>query len=172
MSRGYKSDAVVGPQSTIVAGQTFGWLRQQLQRSNQQLGADCGVWLGTTKRLVRTMQCFKPPSLTKLLTYSLSLQSYKRQQLTDIYALVSLWKLTYTDMRTTIGMPYLDVIRRLRDASSLPIAAYQVSGEYAMLKAAAQKVQTHRHARTHIRTNNSIHTTQTHAWVQYVPYLL
>jgi porphobilinogen synthase len=38
-------------------------------------------------------------------------------------------------------MPYLDVIRRLRDASSLPIAAYQVSGEYAMLKAAAQKVR-------------------------------
>mmetsp|Transcript_2818 Transcript_2818/g.2955 ORF Transcript_2818/g.2955 Transcript_2818/m.2955 type:complete len:394 (+) Transcript_2818:82-1263(+) len=36
------------------------------------------------------------------------------------------------------GMPYLDVIRRLRDASSLPIAAYQVSGEYAMLKAAAK----------------------------------
>ena len=40
-----------------------------------------------------------------------------------------------------IGMPYLDVIRRLRDASNLPIAAYQVSGEYAMLKAAAQKVR-------------------------------
>ena len=40
-------------------------------------------------------------------------------------------------------MPYLDVIRRLRDASSLPIAAYQVSGEYAMLKAAAQKVSTY-----------------------------
>ena len=39
-------------------------------------------------------------------------------------------------------MPYLDVIRRLRDASNLPIAAYQVSGEYAMLKAAAQKVCT------------------------------
>jgi porphobilinogen synthase len=33
--------------------------------------------------------------------------------------------------------PYLDVIRRLRDATTLPIAAYQVSGEYAMLKAAA-----------------------------------
>jgi porphobilinogen synthase len=34
--------------------------------------------------------------------------------------------------------PYLDVIRRLRDATTLPVAAYQVSGEYAMLKAAAQ----------------------------------
>lgn len=33
---------------------------------------------------------------------------------------------------------YLDVISDLRGASSLPIAAYQVSGEYAMLKAAAQ----------------------------------
>ncbi|MGL4464010.1 MAG: porphobilinogen synthase [Planctomycetia bacterium] len=33
--------------------------------------------------------------------------------------------------------PYLDVIRRLRDATTLPVAAYQVSGEYAMLKAAA-----------------------------------
>jgi len=37
------------------------------------------------------------------------------------------------------GMPYLDVIHRLRDATSLPIAAYHVSGEYAMMKAAAQK---------------------------------
>ena len=33
--------------------------------------------------------------------------------------------------------PYLDVIKLLADSSSLPIAAYQVSGEYAMLKAAA-----------------------------------
>lgn len=36
------------------------------------------------------------------------------------------------------GMPYLDVIYRLRQASSLPIAAYHVSGEYAMMKAAAK----------------------------------
>ncbi len=35
------------------------------------------------------------------------------------------------------GLPYLDVIYRLRQASSLPIAAYNVSGEYAMVKAAA-----------------------------------
>jgi porphobilinogen synthase len=32
------------------------------------------------------------------------------------------------------GLPYLDIIQRLRLASSLPIAAYQVSGEYAMLQ--------------------------------------
>jgi porphobilinogen synthase len=37
------------------------------------------------------------------------------------------------------GMPYLDVIRRLKDATTLPIAAYHVSGEYAMLKAACEK---------------------------------
>ena len=37
------------------------------------------------------------------------------------------------------GMPYLDVIYRLKTATNLPIAAYHVSGEYAMLKAAAQK---------------------------------
>jgi porphobilinogen synthase len=36
------------------------------------------------------------------------------------------------------GLPYLDVIYRLRQASTLPIAAYNVSGEYAMIKAAAQ----------------------------------
>ena len=36
------------------------------------------------------------------------------------------------------ALPYLDVIRRVRDASDLPIAAYNVSGEYAMVKAAAQ----------------------------------
>ncbi len=34
------------------------------------------------------------------------------------------------------AMPYLDVIRRVRDRTDLPIAAYQVSGEYAMLEAA------------------------------------
>ncbi len=34
--------------------------------------------------------------------------------------------------------PYLDIIRRVRDSFDLPLAAYQVSGEYAMLKAAAQ----------------------------------
>lgn len=37
------------------------------------------------------------------------------------------------------GMPYLDVIRRLKDNSNLPIAAYHVSGEYAMIKAACEK---------------------------------
>ncbi len=36
------------------------------------------------------------------------------------------------------GMPYLDVIRRVKDAYAAPTYAYQVSGEYAMLKAAAQ----------------------------------
>ena len=34
------------------------------------------------------------------------------------------------------GMPYLDVIVRVKDATHLPVLAYQVSGEYAMLKAA------------------------------------
>jgi len=34
------------------------------------------------------------------------------------------------------GMPYLDVLRLLRDNFDVPLAAYQVSGEYAMLKAA------------------------------------
>ncbi len=34
--------------------------------------------------------------------------------------------------------PYLDVIRQVREATALPVAAYQVSGEYAMLKAASQ----------------------------------
>eukprot|EP00884_Botryococcus_braunii_P019897 jgi/Botrbrau1/6591/Bobra.0189s0018.1 len=37
------------------------------------------------------------------------------------------------------GLPYLDIIRLLRDSSTLPIAAYHVSGEYAMLKAAAER---------------------------------
>ena len=35
------------------------------------------------------------------------------------------------------ALPYLDVIRRIRDSTELPIAAYNVSGEYAMIKAAA-----------------------------------
>ncbi|MCO5602019.1 hypothetical protein L7F22_056146 [Adiantum nelumboides] len=35
------------------------------------------------------------------------------------------------------AMPYLDVIKLLHDSSSLPISAYQVSGEYSMIRAAA-----------------------------------
>ncbi len=36
------------------------------------------------------------------------------------------------------GMPYLDIVRRVKDRFGVPTFAYQVSGEYAMLKAAAQ----------------------------------
>ena len=35
------------------------------------------------------------------------------------------------------ALPYLDVIRRVKDDTSLPVAAYNVSGEYGMVKAAA-----------------------------------
>jgi len=37
------------------------------------------------------------------------------------------------------GMPYLDVLRRVKDAFGMPTFAYQVSGEYAMIAGAAQK---------------------------------
>ncbi len=37
------------------------------------------------------------------------------------------------------AMAYLDVVAALRDATTLPVAAYQVSGEYAMFKAAAER---------------------------------
>lgn len=37
------------------------------------------------------------------------------------------------------GLPYLDIIYRLKEAFSLPLFAYQVSGEYSMLKAAGEK---------------------------------
>lgn len=37
------------------------------------------------------------------------------------------------------GLPYLDIIYRLKETFSLPIFAYQVSGEYSVLKAAAEK---------------------------------
>lgn len=36
------------------------------------------------------------------------------------------------------GLPYLDIVAKVRDAIDLPIAVYNVSGEYAMIKAAAQ----------------------------------
>jgi len=36
------------------------------------------------------------------------------------------------------GMPYLDIVRRVKDEFKAPTFVYQVSGEYAMLKAAAQ----------------------------------
>jgi porphobilinogen synthase len=37
------------------------------------------------------------------------------------------------------GLPYLDVVRLAREKSSLPVAVYHVSGEYSMLKAAAER---------------------------------
>jgi porphobilinogen synthase len=36
------------------------------------------------------------------------------------------------------ALPYLDVLRRVRETTNLPVAAYNVSGEYAMIKAAVQ----------------------------------
>ncbi len=35
------------------------------------------------------------------------------------------------------GLPYLDIVARVRDAFDVPVFAYQVSGEYAMIEAAA-----------------------------------
>ena len=37
------------------------------------------------------------------------------------------------------ALPYLDIIRRAKEETGFPIAAYNVSGEYAMVKAAAQQ---------------------------------
>jgi len=37
------------------------------------------------------------------------------------------------------GLPYLDIIRRARDEFAMPTFAYQVSGEYAMIEAAAAR---------------------------------
>jgi porphobilinogen synthase len=37
------------------------------------------------------------------------------------------------------ALGYLDVVRRVRDAVDVPVAAYNVSGEYAALKAAAER---------------------------------
>ncbi|MEX0719471.1 MAG: porphobilinogen synthase [Balneolaceae bacterium] len=37
------------------------------------------------------------------------------------------------------GLPYLDVIRAVKEKCNIPVAAYNVSGEYAMIKAAAEK---------------------------------
>jgi porphobilinogen synthase len=37
------------------------------------------------------------------------------------------------------GLAYLDILRDLRDTTNVPLAVYQVSGEYAMLRAAAEK---------------------------------
>jgi porphobilinogen synthase len=37
------------------------------------------------------------------------------------------------------GMPYLDIVRRVKEQFGVPTFAYQVSGEYAMLKGAAER---------------------------------
>ena len=36
------------------------------------------------------------------------------------------------------ALPYLDIVRRVKDETGAPVAAYHVSGEYSMLKAAAE----------------------------------
>jgi porphobilinogen synthase len=36
------------------------------------------------------------------------------------------------------GLPYLDIVREMRNAWTLPVAVYNVSGEYSMVKAAAR----------------------------------
>jgi porphobilinogen synthase len=36
------------------------------------------------------------------------------------------------------GLPYLDIVRRVRDEFDVPVFAYQVSGEYAMIAMAAE----------------------------------
>jgi porphobilinogen synthase len=36
------------------------------------------------------------------------------------------------------GLPYLDIVRRVKDQFAVPTFVYQVSGEYAMIKAACQ----------------------------------
>ena len=36
------------------------------------------------------------------------------------------------------ALPYLDVVRRVKETTKVPLAAYSVSGEYAMIKAASQ----------------------------------
>ena len=53
---------------------------------------------------------------------------------------------------TSLGMPYLDIIYRLRESTALPIAAYQVSGEYSMIKAACEKVITTLHSELFVLT--------------------
>ena len=57
----------------------------------------------------------------------------------------ALWEV-YLDLREGAdmvmvkpGLPYLDIVRRVKDAFGVPTAVYQVSGEYAMLKAAAER---------------------------------
>jgi porphobilinogen synthase len=44
------------------------------------------------------------------------------------------------------GMPYLDIVRRVKDTFGAPTFVYQVSGEYAMLMAAAKKGWLDEHA--------------------------
>ena len=37
------------------------------------------------------------------------------------------------------GLPYLDILKELKQNSDLPVAAYQVSGEYSMIKLASEQ---------------------------------
>ena len=54
------------------------------------------------------------------------------------------------------ALPYLDVVRRVREAVDVPVAAYNVSGEYAQLEAAAERGWIDREAAI-LETLTSIH---------------
>ena len=70
--------------------------------------------------------------------------------------IVVVWLVDDVDM-TSLGMPYLDIIYRLRESTALPIAAYQVSGEYSMIKAACEKVITTLHYTQNCLYEQSLH---------------
>ncbi len=64
------------------------------------------------------------------------------------------------------ALPYLDVVRRVKDATAAPVAAYHVSGEYSMLKAAAANGWIDERAAV-VETLTSIHRAGADAIVTY-----
>ena len=58
----------------------------------------------------------------------------------DLFGLVALDLAEGADIvMVKPALPYLDIIRRVKDRFGVPVAAYNVSGEFAMVKAAAQR---------------------------------
>src|SRR3546814_4581227 len=65
------------------------------------------------------------------------------------------------------GLPYLDVVRAVKDAFAVPVYAYQVSGEYAMIEAAVAAGAGERAALVLETLRSAEHTCETHALLRH-----
>ena len=102
---------------------------------------------GVRHRNTRDIDCkTKAARVTKKLfikTYGCQMNVYDSDRMTDVLAPLGYAPTTTPEGADMVmvkpGMPYLDIVRRVKDEFQMPTFAYQVSGEYSMHQAAIQQ---------------------------------